>query len=96
GLALDQAGRLYYVNSLASGGIPAGIFKCAASACGVFATTGLAAPTNMNFDYHGKHLWVADPGAGYIDEFSAKDGRLDYQYATGSSDPPFGIAPEPG
>jgi hypothetical protein len=96
GLALDQAGQLYYVNSLTSSGVLAGIYKCSHSSCGVFSTNSLVAPTNMNFDYRGKHLWVADPGAGYIDEISSKDGSLDYQYATGTSDPPFGIAPEPG
>jgi hypothetical protein len=96
GLALDQSGNLYYVNTVASSGAPAGVYKCEGSSCGPFATSPFTAPTNMNFDYHGKDLWVADPGAGYIDEISVKNGALEYQYATGNSDPPYGIAPEPG
>jgi DNA-binding beta-propeller fold protein YncE len=50
----------------------------------------------MNFDYKGKDLWVADPAGGYIDKIDPADGSIEYQYNTGTTDPPFGIAPEPG
>jgi hypothetical protein len=92
GLAFDQQGNLYYVESIAGGAI----YKCqkgASWSCGSFAS-GFTQPLNMNFDYHGKDLWVADTG-GYIDAVNL-NGVTEFTYATGNSNPPFGIAPEPG
>jgi DNA-binding beta-propeller fold protein YncE len=90
GMAFDRGGNLYYVDS------STGIFKCKkTSSCTLFAT-GFVDPVNINFDQHYKNLWVADAG-GYIDVVSPKSGRIENKYPVGgSSDAPFGIAPEPG
>jgi len=90
GMAFDRGGNLYYVDS------STGIYKCKkTSSCALFAT-GFVDPVNINFDQHYKNLWVAD-AAGYIDVVSPKSGQIEYQYSVGgSSDAPFGIAPEPG
>jgi DNA-binding beta-propeller fold protein YncE len=58
---------------------------------------GFVSPLNINFDLKHKHLWVADTG-GYIDAIDPNSGKLLYrvQAQGGPSDPPFGIAPEPG
>jgi hypothetical protein len=89
GMAFDRGGNLYYLDSTT------GIYKCKkTSNCALFAT-GFVDPVNMNFDQHDKNLWVADAG-GYIDVVSPKSGRIEHQYPTDPSDPPFGIAPEPG
>ncbi|MFZ0681559.1 MAG: hypothetical protein WAM84_01625 [Candidatus Cybelea sp.] len=90
GMAFDRGGNLYYLDS------SAGIYKCKkTSNCALFAT-GFVDPVNINFDQHYKNLWVADAG-GYIDVVSPKNGRIEYKYPVGgSSDAPFGIAPEPG
>jgi hypothetical protein len=102
GLALDQNDTLFYINSVTSGSVLAGIYKCSGSSCSAFSTNQTlkksvyVQPTNMNFDYHGKNLWVADPSANLIDEINSQNGSLEYQYSSSASDPPFGIAPEPG
>jgi hypothetical protein len=93
GIALDQADDLYYVDTRA-----ARIYQCEhTSSCQPLLTGPyvLVAPVNINFDLHEKDLWVADAG-GYIDAINAKTGVIEYQYPTGSSNPPFGVAPEPG
>jgi hypothetical protein len=89
GIVLDQSDNLYYLDS------STGIYKCKkTSNCALFAA-GFSDPVNINFDRHHKNLWVAD-ASGYIDVVSPKSGQIEYQYSTGSSDPPFGVAPEPG
>jgi hypothetical protein len=89
GMAFDRGGNLYYVGGT-------GIYKCKkTSDCALFAT-GFVDPVNINFDRHYKNLWVADAG-GYIDVVSPKSGQIEDKYPVGgSSDAPFGIAPEPG
>jgi DNA-binding beta-propeller fold protein YncE len=89
GIAFDHSDNLYYLDS------STGIYKCKkTSNCQPWAT-GFSKPVNMNFDQHYQTLWVAD-ASGYIDAVSPKSGQIEYQYSTGASDPPFGIAPEPG
>jgi len=100
GLAFDQSGDLYFVDS-DTGTEGGAIYECtktSASSCKAFSVGypfGFVQPLNMNFDYHGKDLWVADLG-GYIDEVDPSTGDIIYRYGSLSSDPPFGIAPEPG
>jgi len=96
GVVFDQSDDLYYIDTYS------GIWSCAGTS-NCQNTTKLSSgskpfvgPTNMNFNYKGKDLWVADPAGGYIDKVSPTDGTIEYQYHTGTTDPPFGIAPEPG
>lgn len=99
GLAFDQSGNLYYVNEVSSGGYSNGVYQCTKTSlpCPLLtpkAKFGL--PTNINFDYKGKNLWVAD-ATGYIDaiELNGKHkGRIHYN-ASADGDP-YGVAPEPG
>jgi hypothetical protein len=91
GLAFDQHDDMYYVDQTT------GIYKCKhASHCTLFAT-GFGDPVNINFDLKQKHLWVAD-ATGYIDAVDPKTGKivLTMKAEGGSSNPPFGIAPDPG
>jgi DNA-binding beta-propeller fold protein YncE len=91
GLAFDQHDDLYYVDQAS------GIYKCKHdSSCKPFAT-GFGDPVNVNFDLKQKHLWVAD-ATGYIDAVDPNTGKIIYKVKAegGSSNPPFGIAPEPG
>jgi hypothetical protein len=91
GLAFDQHDDMYYVDQAS------GVYKCKhASKCTLFAT-GFGDPVNINFDLKQKHLWVAD-ATGYIDAVDPKTGDIVYkvQAQGGSSNPPFGIAPDPG
>ena len=97
GLAFDQSGDLYFIDSNA-GSQGGGVYMCTKTSSCIPLSPGsqysYVQPLNMNFDYHGKHLWVADI-AGYVDEVEPS-GTIEHQYAVGSSNPPFGIAPEPG
>lgn len=91
GLTFDQHENLYYVDQTD------GIHKCSrTSHCKLF-SKGFGDPVNVNFDVHGKHLWVAD-ATGYIDAVNSEDGRIVYSTPSygGSGEAPFGIAPAPG
>ena len=100
GLAFDQSGDLYFVDSNAGSG-GGGIYMCTktlSSSCksrGPGTAYSYVQPLNINFDYKGKDLWVADIG-GYVEVVDPSTGTIEHQYAVGSSNPPFGIAPEPG
>lgn len=93
GLAFDQSGDLFYVDQ------SSGIYRCKHTAnCSLWVAVGseLGVPTNINFDHKSKHLWVAD-ATGYIDAVELKSRVVTrIQAQDGPSDPPFGIAPEPG
>ena len=100
GLAFDQSGDLFYIDR--SGSMPAIVAckKISSKGCTTNTFYQLLEPINLNFEKHDKVLWVAD-AAGYVDEFSVKVGKptitFVQQYPVGSSsDPPFGIAPNPG
>lgn len=90
GLTFDQHDDLYYVDQAS------GVYKCRHDKdCRLF-VKGLGDPVNINFDLKHKHLWIAD-ATGYI--YAIKpDGSILYKTKAegGSSNPPFGIAPEPG
>lgn len=91
GIAFDQHDDMYYVDQTN------GIYKCnGTSNCALFAT-GFGDPVNINFDHKHKNLWVAD-ATGYIDAVNPKTGAIEYTVKAigGPTDPPFGIAPEPG
>jgi DNA-binding beta-propeller fold protein YncE len=91
GLTFDQHENLYYVDQTD------GIHKCnGTSHCTLF-SKGFGDPVNVNFDVHGKHLWVAD-ATGYIDAVDSSNGRIVYSTPSygGSGEAPFGIAPAPG
>jgi hypothetical protein len=91
GIAFDQHDDMYYVDQTS------GIYKCKhASKCGLLAS-GFGDPVNINFDLKQKHLWVAD-ATGYVDAVDPKTGEIIFTMQTqgGSSNPPFGIAPDPG
>jgi hypothetical protein len=96
GIAFDQRDDLFYVDQTN------GVFKCkkGTTQCGNLVPvgpSGLGLPTNINFDYKSKYLWVAD-ATGYIDAVDPQDGSIKLTLPTvgGPSDPPFGIAPSPG
>lgn len=93
GMAFDQSGDLFYVDQ------SSGIYRCKhTSKCKLWVGVGseLGVPTNINFDHKSKHLWVAD-ATGYIDAIDWKTAAVTRMPAQdGPSDPPFGIAPEPG
>lgn len=98
GIVFDQSGDLYYVNEITSGSLYSGIWRCSkTSACQLFTPMGaFGEPTNLNFDYKAKELWAAD-ATGYIDEVDPKTGSVTKISADGgATDPPVGIAPEPG
>jgi hypothetical protein len=91
GLTFDQHGNLYYVDQTS------GIYKCSqTSNCTRFPAK-FGVPLNVNFDHRQKHLWVTDL-TGYIDAVNPTTGQIESSTPAegGSSDPPFGIAPEPG
>jgi hypothetical protein len=97
GLAFDQRGDLYYVDQAK------GVYKCGKktpnpkSGCSLFAGVDnkvLFHPTNINFDYKDKSLWVSD-AAGYIDAIDTKSGQYQLNMQALSGDP-YGIAPAPG
>ncbi|HLY03154.1 MAG TPA: hypothetical protein VKR56_11755 [Candidatus Cybelea sp.] len=97
GVIFDQSDDLYFVDTYS------GIWSCdktSGSSCKILTplSKDLVGPTNMNFDYKGKDLWVADPAGGFIDEINPVTGAIELPYSAydGASDPPFGIAPEPG
>lgn len=98
GLAFDQSGDLYLVDANA-GSEGGGVYMCyntsSCHAIGPGPYYSYVQPLNINFDYHGKDLWVADI-AGYVEVVDPSSGTIEHQYAVGSSNPPFGIAPEPG
>jgi hypothetical protein len=99
GIVFDQSGDLYYVDQAF------GIYKCVkTSNCVLWAANGpsgygFGLPTNINFDYKAKALWLAD-ASGYIWAISIKGhcghgksgGLCVYQYTSQDGDP-FGIAP---
>jgi DNA-binding beta-propeller fold protein YncE len=92
GIGIDHGGNLYYLNTQSKA-----IYKCQkVSHCKSFAK-GFSEPINMNFDAHYKNIWVAD-ASGYIYAVSAQDGTIESttEAKGGPTDPPFGIAPEPG
>lgn len=92
GLAFDQNDDLFYVDQ------SSGIYRCThTSNCKLWVPVGseLGIPTNINFDYKSKYLWVAD-ASGYIDAIDPKGNVTRIPAQDGPSDPPFGIAPEPG
>lgn len=102
GLAFDQSSNLFYINRSSS--MPAIVACKGLSNCVSYTFTSpsdceLYEPINLNFDKHAKALWVAD-AAGYVDEFAIQPGKLtvtcSVQYPVGSSNPPFGVAPNPG
>lgn len=100
GIAFDQSDDLYYINQISKGSLADGVYACLKlSNCGPFVTGSkyFTQPTNMNFDYKGKALWVAD-AAGYIDAIDLKGhgGHYGfYQFPSAYGDP-YGVAPEPG
>ncbi|HEY1883458.1 MAG TPA: hypothetical protein VGG51_10510 [Candidatus Cybelea sp.] len=107
GLAFDQSGNLYYIDTEAKT-----IYRCQkTSKCRQYVVGGpsgsqpdIEEPLNMNFDHHGKDLWVADLD-GYICGIPVTPGKKRGQNKKGSitctlsvggsSSPPFGVAPEP-
>ena len=98
GLAFDQSGDLFYVDRSSS--TPAIVACKHTSNCKTYKFNQLVKPINLNFNAHDKALWVAD-AAGYIDQFSVQPGSLKISfvmaYPVGSaSNPPFGVAPNPG
>lgn len=93
GIVLDQSGDLYYVNQTTNRGFYSGIYQCKKTSHCSFFVGGFGQPTNINFDYKQKALWVAD-ASGYIDAVDLKTGYVTkIQSAYGD---PFGVAPEPG
>jgi DNA-binding beta-propeller fold protein YncE len=91
GLAFDQRDDLYYVDQTT------GIYRCDQTKnCALFAM-GFGVPLNINFDHRQKHLWVSDL-SGYIDAVDPATGVIESRTHArgGSTDPPFGVAPEPG
>jgi DNA-binding beta-propeller fold protein YncE len=93
GMAFDQSGDLFYVDQ------SSGIYRCKHTAnCELWLGVGseLGIPTNINFDHKSKFLWIAD-ATGYIDAVDSHTGAVTrIQANDGPSDPPFGVAPEPG
>ena len=97
GLALDQKDDLFYVDR-ANDAIDECVEHGGKSSCGAFLSgSPLSKPQNINFDQHDQVLWVAD-ASGYIFAVSPKTGGVLSTTAAhgGASDPPFGVAPEPG
>jgi hypothetical protein len=93
GLAFDKAGNLYYTDQ-SSGSV----YKCVGTSdCGVF-QKGFTDPFFINFDAGWKHLWLTDPGTATIYGLDPKSGKILSTTAAhgGASDPPFGIAADPG
>jgi DNA-binding beta-propeller fold protein YncE len=91
-LAFDGSGNLYYSDQLN------GIYKCSGTTnCAPFAY-GFRDPLAINFDSHWKHLWVADVGTATVYALNPTTGATESSFVTagGTSDPPFGIAPNPG
>jgi hypothetical protein len=101
GIVFDQKDDLYYVDQAY------GIYKCVkTSKCTLWAANGpsgygFGLPTNINFDYKAKALWLAD-ASGYIWAISikghcghGKGGLCVYQYPSQDGDP-FGVAPVRG
>ena len=98
GILFDQSDDLFYIDQTK------GIYKCQKTAhctvfLGVSPSDGLVQPYNMNFDYKGKDIWVADLG-GYIVELvginNPKKMQLHRFADGGPTNPPFGIGPAPG
>jgi hypothetical protein len=101
GIIFDQSDNLYYIDQTS------GIYKCQkTSKCKSIlglSSVGLVQPYNMNFDYKGKEIWVADL-AGYIVELANINGigkgnkqiKVTRFTDGGPTDPPFGIGPAPG
>ena len=99
GVVFDQSGNMYYVDQTQ------GVFKCVkTSSCYLWApnaTYGFGLPTNINFDYKAKALWLAD-ATGYIWSIELKGGKCTEpkkhgglcvrQYPSQDGDP-FGVAP---
>lgn len=96
GLALDQKGDLFYVDR-ANDAIDECTSHGGKVSCSTFVSGyPLSKPQNINFDQHDMVLWVAD-ASGIIFAINPKTGGITQTPAHGGpSDPPFGIAPEPG
>jgi len=91
GIVFDQSGDLYYVDE------SKGVYACKKTSHCVLTyangPSGFGLPTNINFDYKSKDLWVAD-ATGYIWAIEIRTG---YMFRTPSLDgDPYGIAPDPG
>lgn len=103
GVVFDQSGNLYYVDQ------DNGIYQCfKTSNCKLWAsnvTYHFGQPTNINFDYKEKALWLADAtgylwgiqlkGNGKCSDTGKGGGLCVHQYQSVDGDP-YGIAPEPG
>lgn len=98
GIVFDQRDDLFYVDEVTVASRPNGVYECDKKfVCGQspFAS-GFGLPTNINFDYKDKDLWVAD-ASGYIGVVDLQKGTVTKIPAHGGpSDPPIGIAPERG
>ena len=91
GVAIDKGGNLFFVDQ------DAGVYKCSGTSNCTLFSTGYGTPLNLNFDGTGKTLWVSDM-TGYVDAVDPTTGAIEVQNAAsgGSSDPPLGVAPDPG
>lgn len=98
GMAFDQKGDLFYVDrSNQSINIcPKGTGKKCSIVVQATSSEPIQ-PVNINFDVRDKYLWVADE-SGYVDAVDTKTDTIVVrdQAVDGSSNPPFGVAPEPG
>lgn len=98
GLAFDQSGNLYWVNEITNGRYYSGVYECnKTSSCNQLITppATFGQPTNINFDYKSKDLWVAD-ATGYIDAIEFKGQKTQIYRDPSSDGNPYGVAPEPG
>jgi hypothetical protein len=97
GIVFDQRDDLYYLNQQTAGNQFSGLYQCKGkSACKIFALKDQGDPVNVNFDHKQKGLWVAD-ATGSIWMVNPKNKQTtQYPAEGGPTDPPFGIAPEPG
>ena len=88
GLTVDREDNLYYIDQ------QTGVFKCQGEMnCSVLAS-GFEVPMFLNFDSKWTNLWVSD-GSGYIWAIDPNTGQVLSSTPTGTSDPPYGIAPAP-
>jgi hypothetical protein len=90
GVAVDQAGDLWYSDQLA------GVYKCTGTTgCALFAS-GFSDGLMINFAHKYANLLVADAGAGNVDSVNPTTGAVTTLFSPGTSDPPFGVAASPG
>jgi hypothetical protein len=93
GVAFDNNGNLWYVDQEGqSNSLPAGVYKCNRLSSCKLVFGGFTDPLFISFDTANANVYVSDVGAGIIYQCSIGSSSCVQLYASGYSNPPYGVA----